>query len=88
MQQPDGSEQEQEPEQTAPTIPGTTVYLAEGRLRAVYDPDALRMDSSTEGLDSFLSAADGRLARIDVQKLNTSRELLKTAGLHCAAADV
>lgn len=79
--QPDGSEQEQEPEQTAPAIPGTTVYLAEGRLRAVYDPDALRMDSSTEGLDSFLPVTDGQLARIDVQKLNTSRELLKTAEL-------
>ena len=79
--QPDGSEQEQDPEQTAPAIPGTTVYLAEGRLRAVYDPDALRMDSSTEGLDSFLPVTDGQLARIDVQKLNTSRELLKTAEL-------
>ena len=79
--QPDGSEQEQEPEQTAPAIPGTTVYLAEGRLRAVYDPDALRMDSSTEGLDSFLPVTDGQPARIDVQKLNTSRELLKAAEL-------
>ena len=77
----DGSEQEQEPEQTAPAIPGTTVYLAEGRLRAVYDPDVLQMDSSTEGLDSFLPVTDGQLARIDVQKLNTSRELLKTAEL-------
>ena len=78
-QQPDSSEQE--PEQTLPDIPDTTVYLAEGRLRAVYDPDALRMDSSTEGLDSFLPVTDGQLARIDVQKLNTSRALLKTAEL-------
>ena len=39
------------------------------------------MDSSTEGLDSFLPVTDGQLARIDVQKLNTSRELLKTAEL-------
>ena len=54
----DGSEQEQEPEQAAPAIPGTTVYLAEGRLRALYDPDVLQMDSSTEGLDSFLPVTD------------------------------
>ena len=86
----DGSEQEQEPEQTAPAIPGTTDYLAEGRLRAVYDPDVLQMDSSTEGLDSFLPVTDGQLARIDVQKLNTSRELLKTAELEriCISAGV
>ena len=74
--QPDAPEQEPEPD-----IPGTTVYLAGGRLRAVYDPDALRMDSSTEGLDSFLPVADGQLARLDVQKLNTSRELLKSSEL-------
>ncbi len=80
-QQPDSSEQEPEPEPDESVFPGTTVYLAEGRLRAVYDPDALRMDSSTEGLDSFLPVTDGQLARIDVQKLNTSRELLKTAEL-------
>ena len=79
-QQPDSSGQT-EPEPDEPVFPGTTVYLAEGRLRAVYAPDALRMDSSTEGLDSFLPAAEGRLARIDVQKLNTSRELLKSAEL-------
>ena len=78
-QQPDSTEQE--PELDEPVFPGTTVYLADGRLRAVYDPDALRMDSSTEGLDSFLPIADGQLARLDVQKLNTSRELLKTAEL-------
>lgn len=78
-QQPDSTEQE--PELDEPAFPGTTVYLADGRLRAVYDPDALRMDSSTEGLDSFLPIADGQLARLDVQKLNTSRELLKTAEL-------
>lgn len=78
-QQPDSAEQE--PELDEPVFPGTTVYLADGRLRAVYDPDALRMDSSTEGLDSFLPIADGQLARLDVQKLNTSRELLKTAEL-------
>lgn len=77
--QPDNTEQEPEPDE--PVFPGTTVYLAGGRLRAVYDPDALRMDSSTEGLDSFLPVADGQLARIDVQKLNTSRELLKSAEL-------
>lgn len=74
-------EQQPEPEQDEPSFPGTTVYLAGGRLRAVYDPDALRMDSSTDGLDSFLPVADGQLARIDVQKLNTSRELLKSAEL-------
>ncbi len=78
-QQPDNTEQEPEPDE--PVFPGTTVYLADGRLRAVYDPDALRMDSSTEGLDSFLPIADGQLARLDVQRLNTSRELLKTAEL-------
>lgn len=78
-QQPDSTEQE--PELDEPVFPGTTVYLADGRLRAVYDPDALRMDSSAEGLDSFLPIADGQLARLDVQKLNTSRELLKTAEL-------
>ena len=78
-QQPDSTEQE--PELDEPVFPGTTVYLADGRLRAVYAPDALRMDSSTEGLDSFLPIADGQLARLDVQKLNTSRELLKTAEL-------
>lgn len=78
-QQPDSTEQE--PELDEPVFPGTTVYLADGRLRAVYDPDALRMDSSTEGLDSFLPIADGQLARLDVQRLNTSRELLKTAEL-------
>ena len=78
-QQPGSTEQE--PELDEPVFPGTTVYLADGRLRAVYDPDALRMDSSTEGLDSFLPIADGQLARLDVQKLNTSRELLKTAEL-------
>lgn len=78
-QQPDSTEQE--PELDEPVFPGTTVYLADGRLRAVYDPDALRMDSSTEGLDSFLPIADGQLARLDVQKLSTSRELLKTAEL-------
>ena len=78
-QQPDSTEQEPEPDE--PVFPGTTVYLADGRLRAVYDPDALRMDSSTEGLDSFLPIPDGQLARLDVQKLNTSRELLKTAEL-------
>lgn len=77
--QPDASVQAPEPAE--PDLPGTTVYLAGGRLRAVYDPDALRMDSSTEGLDSFLPIADGQLARLDVQKLNTSRELLKTAEL-------
>ena len=77
--QPDASAQTPEPAE--PDLPGTTVYLAGGRLRAVYDPDALRMDSSTEGLDSFLPIADGQLARLDVQKLNTSRELLKTAEL-------
>ena len=80
-QQPDAPEQEPEPATDEPSFPGTTVYLAGGRLRAVYDPDALRMDSSTEGLDSFLPIADGQLARIDVQKLNTSRELLKSAEL-------
>lgn len=78
-QQPDSTEQE--PELDEPVFPGTTVYLADGRLRAVYDPDALRMDSSAEGLDSFLPIADGQPARLDVQKLNTSRELLKTAEL-------
>ena len=80
-QSPDSSEQQPEPEPDEPAFPGTTVYLAGGRLRAVYDPDALRMDSSTEGLDSFLPVTDGQLARIDVQKLNTSRELLKSAEL-------
>ena len=80
-QSPDSSEQQPEPEPDEPSFPGTTVYLADGRLRAVYDPDTLRMDSSTEGLDSFLPVTDGQLARIDVQKLNTSRELLKSAEL-------
>lgn len=79
--QQDPPVQEPEQETDEPAFPGTTVYLAEGRLRAVYDPDALRMDSSTEGLDSFLPLTDGQLARIDVQKLNTSRELLKTTEL-------
>ena len=79
--QQDPPVQEPEPEQDEPAFPGTTVYLAVGRLRAVYDPDALRMDSSKEGLDSFLPVTDGQLARIDVQKLNTSRELLKAAEL-------
>ena len=77
--QPELPEQEQKPDE--PAFTGTTVYLAGGSLRAVYDPGKLRMDSSVEGMDSFLPTAEGQLARIDVQKLNTSRELLKTAEL-------
>ena len=72
------------PTQTAqetPAAAGTTVYLAGQHLRAVFDPEKLRMDSSEEGLDSFLPLTNGQLARIDVQKLNTARELLKTAEL-------
>ena len=78
-QDPDASETQTA--QETPAAAGTTVYLAGQRLRAVFDPEKLRMDSSEEGLDSFLPLTYGQLARIDVQKLNTARELLKTAEL-------
>ena len=43
-QSPDSSEQQPEPEPDEPSFPGTTVYLADGRLRACLRDAGDRLD--------------------------------------------
>ena len=59
-----------------PPFDGTVTPLANGLLLAAYDEAQLKLTSDAQ-LDSYTSVTDGQIARIDVQKLRSSMELLK-----------
>lgn len=70
-----------------PPFDGTVTPLANSLLRAAYDEAQLKLTSDAQ-LDSFTSVTDGQIARIDVQKLRSSMELLKKDELSRVAIGV